>query len=184
MFARKPSRDVAVKRPTMPAQAAPSSIAKATHWIDPASIEEGVIIVGKGAHVFGNISSCRKLEVHGVLEADVVADAVLVREGGGLKGNVQTDNAEIHGVVEGSLLVHEHLDVRGTGNVAGDLTYRTLSVETGAKVQGTIQTHPEVRTADDEGLPTAEVLPMNGSRMPTANGYHIESPPAPAQRPH
>ena len=100
--------------------------------------EEGLVVIGRGTRVNGRITDCRVLDVHGIIEADVVAEKLIVREGGGIKGVVQTDNAEVHGVVEGTLTVHEFLDIRRTAHVTGDVEYRRLAIEAGAQVRGSI----------------------------------------------
>lgn len=111
--------------------------------------EEGLVTIGKGTHVTGKIGDCRTLDVHGVLEADVVAETVIVRSGGGIRGTIQTDNAVVHGTVEGELMVHEHLDVRETGEVSGSLYYGTISIAKGAKVVGAVTFHRP--PSDDAG---------------------------------
>ena len=115
---------------------------------DVVSPEDGIVVIGKGARVSGSIADCRKLEVCGILEADVVADLVVIRHGGGLKGEVRTTNAQVHGILDGSLTVHGHLEICATGEVSGDVTYGTFSVATGAKVQGAIQTRSVLRDAE------------------------------------
>lgn len=135
--------------------------------------EEGLVVIGKGTRVVGRISDCRKLDVHGILEADVVADLLVVRDGGGIKGTARTDHAEIHGVFEGTLVVHEHLDLQKTAAVTGEISYLTLSIQTGAKMRGNIVCHepePEPQRAPE---PMADVIQLNGSHHIGANG--IES---------
>ena len=129
---------------------------------------EGEVIIGRGTRVFGSIADCRRLDVYGVLEADVVAEVVVVRVGGGIKGKVEAQSAEIHGTVEGSLVVHEHLDIRETANVLGDLVYQTLSVARGATVLGSIQAQQEKPVTDL----TVQMIAANSVRNGSANGYH------------
>ena len=155
MFARKQlASDLVTADATAPANANPASVSGllSDGTFDP----EGLVVIGKSTHVSGKIGACRILDVHGILEADVVAQTVIVRDGGGLRGTVQTENAQIFGVVEGSLTVNEHLDIQSTGRVSGGVTYRTLSVATGAKFLGTLDTHAEAAPA---ALASAEILP-------------------------
>ncbi|MGI9386668.1 MAG: hypothetical protein ACR2OX_04500, partial [Methyloligellaceae bacterium] len=48
---------------------------------EPLSSHDGLVIVGKGTRLTGTIQSCQLLDVHGVLEADVVTDRLIVRDG-------------------------------------------------------------------------------------------------------
>lgn len=176
MFARKPPTADLVPSGGTPAKQDSQTIASHDGLTEAPFDPEGLVVIGKSTHVSGKIGACRILDVHGILEADVVAEMVIVRDGGGLKGTVQTDNAQIHGVVEGSLTVHEHLDIQATGRVSGGVTYRTLSVATGAKFLGTLDTHAEAAVAPQAPAeflpPVAESQAATGNRaMNGMNGH-------------
>lgn len=127
------------------------------------SPEEGLVTIGKGTRVTGNIGHCKKLDVYGVLEADVIAETLIVRAGGGVKGSIESDNAEIHGVVEGELTAHEHLDLRSTSEVSGDVAYRTISIEKGARLLGTLRYHqvPDVEQPAEPPEPSAHIVRLD-----------------------
>ena len=105
---------------------------------------EGFVVIGKGTHIVGEISNCFKIEISGYLEGSLMAGEVIVREGGCLKGHVQSERAEVYGVIEGEVQVQEHLDIRSTGQVSGELAYGKLSVAPGGKLAGKIQSHSEL----------------------------------------
>ena len=86
---------------------------------EPLSVpcKDGVVVIGKGTHVSGTIRDCHVLEVYGVVEADVTTERLIIQEGGGIRGNVHADNAEISGIVEGSLVAYEHIEINSTGEV-------------------------------------------------------------------
>ena len=102
------------------------------------SDKDGVVVIGKGARVSGAISDCQVLDVYGVVEADVTAERLIVREGGGIRGSVYADNAEISGIVEGTLTAYEHLELNATGEVWAEVKYQTLAVAKGAILKGSI----------------------------------------------
>src|SRR5204863_3407743 len=93
----------------------------------------------------------------------VVADVVIVREGGCLKGHVVSDRAEVHGTFEGQIQVEDHLDIRATGDVSGELTYGKLSVASGGRLAGSVEigAHARARLADAEQARGAS--PRNGT---------------------
>ncbi|MEZ5854346.1 MAG: polymer-forming cytoskeletal protein [Hyphomicrobiaceae bacterium] len=123
---------------------------------------EGLVIIGKGTTVHGTIGDCRKLDIHGVLQGDVVAEMMIVREGGGIKGTVQTDRAEIHGVFEGTLIVHEHLQIESTGDVTGEVSYQTFAMQAGARLSGNIVCNvPAAAASKDAPEATADEHPAN-----------------------
>jgi cytoskeletal protein CcmA (bactofilin family) len=100
---------------------------------------DGVVVVGRGASIVGEITNCSQVEIAGALEGKVVAEAVIVRDSGCLKGTVCSERAEVHGTIEGQVQVAEHLDIRSTGQVSGELAYGKLSVASGGRLAGTIQ---------------------------------------------
>lgn len=168
MFARKPAAadfplsKGALTPPEIPARASPPAVpaarASEASRIEKPAFEEGLVVIGKGARINGRISDCRVLDVHGIVEADVVTEKLVVREGGGIKGIVQTDNAEVHGVIEGTLTVHEYLDIRRTAQVTGDVEYRRLAIEAGAQIRGGIVcSEPDASVAAVAASNAAEV---------------------------
>jgi cytoskeletal protein CcmA (bactofilin family) len=104
---------------------------------------DGHVVVGKGAFIVGEITNCSQVEIAGALEGKVIAEAVIVRASGCLKGTVQSERAEVHGVIEGQVQVEQHLDIRSTGRVSGELAYGRLSVASGGCLAGNIQLYPE-----------------------------------------
>ena len=101
---------------------------------------EGFVVIGKGTHIVGEISNCSKIEISGYLEGSVMAREVIVREGGCLKGHLQSERAEVH--------VQDHLDIRSTGQASGELAYGKLSVAPGGKLAGNIQSHSQLEKQD------------------------------------
>ncbi len=166
MFTRRPASEVESRASSpLPQPRIPNPVAAAGpvpsdnrhESVDPLR-EEGWVVIGKGTRVHGKIGDCRRLDVHGILEADVVADLLVVREGGGIKGTVQSDNAKIHGVFEGTLVVHDHLEIQSTGHVTGDVSYRTLAIQAGARLRGNI-----VCSEPDEEVAAAPVDIQQGN---------------------
>jgi len=122
--------------------------------------KDGVVIIGKGTEVSGTIGTCQVLEVHGVVEADVVTERLIVREGGGIRGNVHADNAEISGVVEGVLVSYEHLEINSTAEVWAEVKYQTLAVAKGAILKGSIWNNGPASKSPDS-VQEAGQLPDN-----------------------
>jgi len=165
----RPSTEIATiaKPGPTPIPDTKSENSNAPSWV----YEEGVVIIGKNTRIGGSIGDCRILEVHGILEADVVAEVLIVREGGGVLGTIQVDRAEIHGIVEGTFTVHEHLDIAATGNVSGTISYQTLAVATGARLIGDITITELVPVTEDlNDVPFATVEPVEDDDQPKPHG--------------
>jgi cytoskeletal protein CcmA (bactofilin family) len=123
---------------------------------------DGFVVIGKGTHIVGEISNCSKIEISGYLEGGVMAREVIVREGGCLKGHVQSERAEVHGAIEGEVHVQEHLDIRSTGQASGELAYGKLSVAPGGKLAGNIQSHSQLEKQDASSQPAGPRTYVNG----------------------
>jgi len=174
MFTRKPPIDVKAgsSADTMPLAstprvATPPPLSRGLHEqpspaVDAEAREAGLVVIGRGTRVHGKIGDCQKLDVHGILEAEVVTEHLVVRDGGGFKGTVQTDNARIHGVFEGTLIVHDHLEIQSTGLVTGDVSYRTLAIQAGARIRGNIVCSEQDREAEEQ-VDAANVIPLSGA---------------------
>ena len=87
----------------------------------------------------------------------------IVRNGGGFRGTCVADHAEVHGVVEGGIVVHGLLDVRSSGHVAGNITYEQLSVAVGAHVSGQLETPAAVAAAHHGGGSGTNIDPNRDS---------------------
>lgn len=122
---------------------------------------EGVVIIGKGTHVSGDITHCLKVDIQGSVEGRISAQSLVIRDGGSMKGEIHANNAEINGSLEGQVDVTGLLDVRSTGRVEGDLAYGKLSVAMGGHITGQIK-NAEAHS-DAPGHDAVSSLPENVS---------------------
>ena len=151
----QPANPPAVPQPSIipttvaqPANALAKAPAAGAGDLDRAA--DGVVIIGKGARIEGQIKDCTLLDVHGLLDADITAGRLIVRDGGGVRGSIQTGEAEIHGVVEGDLTVLGHLDIRATGDISGNVSYDTMASATGGRIRGNMVVREQVGAAPVE----------------------------------
>jgi cytoskeletal protein CcmA (bactofilin family) len=100
-------------------------------------IDARTMIVGPGMSVSGSITSCNRLIAEGTVDAKLDGcEQLIVTKTGIFRGNVTTDNADVHGQVEGDLVVRKRLLVRATGRVSGTISYGDIEIECGAKISG------------------------------------------------
>jgi len=72
-----------------------------------------------------------------------------VRPGGLFKGEIEVDDAEVAGTVEGTVVARGNLIVRGTGVVLGVARCRRLQVEDGGQITGRIEMITEAVKAQE-----------------------------------
>ena len=112
--------------------------------------ENGVLIVTEDTVIRGvrELRNCRQLEVFGYLEGDVAAKSVLVHPNGRLFGKVMSDNAEIHGTLQGEVVVKHLIDIRSSGNVSGNIKYGKLALEVGGNLTAEVRNVPPTIAGD------------------------------------
>lgn len=132
---------------------------------------DGVVLIGKGTRVIGEISDCTTVEIQGVVEGKLLASSVVIREGGGFKGSLQADQAEIHGVMEGNAVVNDLLDIRSTGTVSADLAYGRLSVEAGGQMTGNILARISIESGAAPKPASTDIATTSGNGRHNGNGW-------------
>lgn len=101
--------------------------------------ERRTLVVGRGISVKGTIEDAERLVVEGMVEASSLnAQELQIAQGGVLKGQVEVEDAEISGLMDGILTVQGSLVLRGTGQVIGEARCRRLQVEDGGQLSGKI----------------------------------------------
>jgi len=112
--------------------------------------ESGVLIVTEDTVIRGvrELRNCRQLEVFGYLEGDVAAKSVLVHKNGRLFGKIKSDTAEIHGTLQGEVVVKNLIDIRSSGNVSGNIQYGKLALEQGGNLSAEVRNVPPSLAGD------------------------------------
>nr|WP_227306912.1 polymer-forming cytoskeletal protein [Acidisoma cellulosilyticum] len=106
----------------------------------PESSERRTLVVGRGISVQGTINDAERLVVEGKVEATLIHAAELsVIDGGIFKGEIEVEEAEIAGIIDGVVTARTSLIVRATGRVLGKARCRRLQVEDGGQITGQIE---------------------------------------------
>ncbi|GLR68468.1 hypothetical protein GCM10010909_31490 [Acidocella aquatica] len=142
--------------PHMPAPAAPAVPARSTVSSTAAGPRDDgqrrTLVVGRGISVQGTVQDAERLVVEGTVEAAMINGLVelSIAQGGLFKGEVEVDEAEVAGTIDGTLVARHALIVRSSGRVLGTARCRRLQVEDGGQITGRIE------MLTDTGLPAHE----------------------------
>jgi cytoskeletal protein CcmA (bactofilin family) len=141
-------------------------------------IEARTLIVGAGMSVSGTITACDRLVAEGTVDAKLDGcQQVIVTETGVFRGNVSTDNADVHGRFEGELIVQKRLLVRATGHVAGTVSYGEIEIECGGKIAGQIKPHDRAASSSKPAqtgyVPLTGKLHESGSAGSSGSAPHL-----------
>jgi cytoskeletal protein CcmA (bactofilin family) len=104
-------------------------------------VEGKRLVIGKQVRIHGEVSGCERLVVDGHVDAKVSGVKTLdVTANGTFKGSSEVDSATIAGTYDGDLKVNGHLDIAASGVVTGKVSYKTIAVANGGRLQGAIET--------------------------------------------
>jgi len=110
--------------------------------------ERRTLVVGRGISVQGTVQDAERLVVEGTVEASMIhATELSVAPGGVFKGEVEVEDAEVAGTIDGTLTARGNLIVRATGKLLGIARCRRLQVEDGGQITGRIEMITEPRPA-------------------------------------
>ena len=117
--------------------------------------ERRTLVVGRGISVQGVVQDAERLVVEGTVEASMIhATELAISPGGIFKGEIEVEDAEIAGTIDGTLTARGSLIVRATGKVLGTARCRRLQVEDGGQITG----HIEMLTDQARSEPTPRPL--------------------------
>lgn len=109
--------------------------------------ERRTLVVGRGISVQGTVTDAERLVVEGTVEATMIhATELMIAPGGVFKGEVEVEDTEVAGTIDGTLTARGNLIVRATGKVLGTARCRRLQVEDGGQITGRIEMITEPRS--------------------------------------
>ena len=104
------------------------------------STERRTLVVGRGISVQGTVQDAERLVVEGTVEASMIhATELSISPGGVFKGEVEVEDAEVAGTIDGTLTARGNLIIRATGRVLGTARCRRLQVEDGGQITGQME---------------------------------------------
>lgn len=106
------------------------------------SDNRGLLIIGEGAVLKGDVKSGRRVEIWGYVEGGVTASEVVVQEGGKLFGQVKSDSAEVRGTLQGDVRVQQLIAIKSTGTASGHIKYGRMSMEEGGELIANVRNIP------------------------------------------
>ncbi len=120
-------------------------------------------IISVGLTVTGNLATEGDVQVEGVVAGDINAGRVTVGENARIDGDVSADEILVMGEVNGRLTARL-VALTGSARVNGDVVHTTLSVDSGARVNGMVRhlEDPHER-ADQPGLFEAGVTQLRAA---------------------
>lgn len=119
-------------------------------------------VLSEGVSVKGELHFDKQLRINGSFEGSLHAQGkVIVGPNGLIKGNINLDEAEIHGKVIGDITVTK-LIVGPTAEILGNIYTQILDFQGGAKFTGHLQIDPAVSSNNTSIFEEDSVLQNSG----------------------
>jgi cytoskeletal protein CcmA (bactofilin family) len=119
-------------------------------------------LIAAGTTFKGDISSSNDLRIDGTIVGNVQCAAkVIIGTGGLVEGNIEGDNAEVSGRVQGNITIKDLLQLKGACAVIGNIVAAKLLIEPTATFNGQCQMGAAATAA-------AQVVHMNENEKPLA----------------
>lgn len=109
---------------------------------------QGVLLVNGETILRGEVRNCRRAEVHGYIEGEVATDSLIVHEGGRCFGTVKAGTADVHGTLQGNVLVRQLITIRSSGTVNGAVRYGQMAMEAGGILSAQVSNVPPTLAGD------------------------------------
>ncbi len=129
----------------------------------------GLSFIGPDVVVSGHLSTGAQVHLDGRVDGDVRCDVLVQGDSGVVAGNIVADEARIAGLVDGTVTARL-VTLEPTARVTGDVSYETLSIAAGARIEGRL-----TRRADTQD----PVIPIRPVDLSVAGSGRKSSGPAP-----
>jgi cytoskeletal protein CcmA (bactofilin family) len=95
-------------------------------------------IISAGSKLEGSIETAGTLIVDGSVTGNIKCGSLEVLQDGNLEAKVEAENVSVAGSIEGEIICNGKLTVFSKGKVIGDVSYGTLSIESGGALNGSV----------------------------------------------
>jgi cytoskeletal protein CcmA (bactofilin family) len=103
---------------------------------NPSPFNAEDLVVGEGVVLNGTLEVPNKAIVSGAINGDLKVHSLLVGITGKIEGKVVCQIADIAGYVKDDLRVNELLIIRAGSIISGNIYYKEIEIEKGAKIAG------------------------------------------------
>ncbi len=107
-------------------------------------------VISSEMSILGNVISDGLADISGIVDGNVKAESVIVRDGARIRGDIMADAVKIFGNVVGTIKARTVM-LAETAHIDGMIMHESLSVEDGATIDGSFK-HVERIFLDDRDI--------------------------------
>lgn len=116
------------------------------------------LIIGEGVRITGKVETAGLMQVHGTVDGEVRAKELRVGPTGRVEGALHADDVELRGFAGESVNVANGLTVRSSATLVGTIIYKSIEIESGASIRGTLEQN--LGTRAEAPVPAPATLPV------------------------
>jgi len=107
---------------------------------DSPSPDAGLSVIAAGMKIVGDIESTGVVKIEGVVEGAIRgARQLLLGRQGTVHGDIRAHEVVIGGIVVGTIVADERVEIQGTSSVQGDIYTKTIVVLEGGVINGAVR---------------------------------------------
>lgn len=115
-------------------------------------------IISSNLHIVGNLKTEGEIQVDGIIDGDVTAQALTIGSHARISGEVVADEVVVHGQTDGKLTARS-VKLAKTAKVVGDIVHEVLAIEAGAHIEGQLKRFEEKKKEGPKLAAAAEPAP-------------------------
>ena len=108
------------------------------------------VVIGHGVEINGEIKKADEVQIDGEADVTMKTDNLVVGASGHCKGNIETQNADIWGEVDGDVKVSGTLTIQEAGHATGTIEYQKMQIKLGGKLSGDIKMSDKIQPIKTE----------------------------------
>jgi cytoskeletal protein CcmA (bactofilin family) len=112
------------------------TMAQTPETAKPAPKNMAPTIISGDLRITGDVVGSGDIQVDGIIEGDVHGRSITIGEGAEVRGSLSADTVRVYGTVSGGTIKATTVSVAKTARILSNIMHQTLSIESGAYVEG------------------------------------------------
>lgn len=117
---------------------------------DTKPAERSSSTISADLHITGHLKSVGNLHVDGTVEGDINGRNVVIGERAVVTGEVDCESLMVCGTVNGEVRAMT-VTLASSARVVGDIAHESLTIETGARLEGSVRPYSELSAGSNNG---------------------------------
>ena len=114
------------------------------------------VVIGQGVVINGEIKKADEVQIDGEADVTMKTDNLVVGATGDCKGNIETHNIDVWGLLDGEIKASGTLTIQEQGKVSGKIEYQNLQIKLGGQISGDIKLSDKIQSIKKDTKPSED----------------------------